>query len=677
MCGIFGYLDHQSDKSPDERKLQQTARLLAHRGPDGQTTFSGPSAGLVHTRLSLVDLNARSDQPFWDKTGRYALVYNGEIYNYRELREDLQRKGVTFKTTGDTEVLLECLLRGELTETLLKLEGMFAFELYDKLEKSLLVVRDRIGIKPLYVYDDGTRFIFSSEIGAMRPWIAWKENPGKIVPYLFGLHGVTDGHGLYEGVQSVVPGSVIRVKAGSQPQFDRFFELSDFWDEEQRRKFDELSPVQAVDLIEKKLLASVRLQLRADAPLGVFCSGGVDSSLIAAMAARLGRNLTVFHSNIVGKQSEYAAARALAAHLKLDFVAKDVTDENYLERIPDMMERAEYPYRHLPTSVPFMMLSERASSMGVKGLLTGEASDECFLGYAEYAHNVLLWTRQAPKKLYLMLKRKMKRLPMPRHASNDIVRSFHDRFRNDLEKLDIYREIQRKSTGTVRSFHMHSYYDFCENIRALTHRNDSMGMAAGIEGRFPFLDSDLIRSAFNMPYRYKLRFSLNAWDPKHLFIRDKWVIRKVADRYLPRHLSRRPKLPWPTTFLERMQVGRSFFAGGSLREWLQFSEREMQYLLEHVPTLVLRNLMYLEIWAHVCFYRLPKEAIWKKMKDHIRIRPEKAPAGKRSIPQNAAAPPSAPAMQATLTRPASDPIFPPRVDSPIENQGPALSKIRV
>jgi asparagine synthase (glutamine-hydrolysing) len=637
MCGIFGFLDHQSDRIPQESSLRESAALLKHRGPDDQSVFLGPSAGLVHTRLSLVDLDPRSNQPFWDKTGRYALVYNGEIYNFHELRRELEAKGVVFRTTSDTEVVLESLLHSEyIEETLVRMEGMFAFALYDRVEKTLVLARDRVGMKPLYIYDDGSRFVFSSEVQAMRPWIPWQADKLMVSPYLSGLHGVPEGYGLYEGVESVKPGSVVRVQRGAAPARTPFFQLSDFWDEDERERLSRLTPEQAVDLVEQKLLASVKMQLRADAPLGVFCSGGVDSSLIAAMTARLHGDLTIFHSNIVGKASEYEAAKALADHLGLRFITKDVHDNNYLERIPDVVQFAEYPYRHLPTSPPFLMLSETAKEHGVKGLLTGEGSDECFLGYPHHTTNVMRLARQLPRESYLMLKKALKGFPKTGPAPmTDFSARFQQHFRLELEREGIEKALREKTGGKLKKNQLFTLFDFTDNIRALNHRNDSMGMAAGVECRFPFLDSDVIRTGVNLPEKYKLPVSPTAMDPEHPFICDKWVIRQVADRYLPKKLSRRVKTPWPTTFHERMEISPRFFHEGSLQAWLKMTDRQTDYFMAHAPHSLKTTLMYLEVWAHLCFYRKPKEAILRRLKECVRVRPEQWTPRRMAAPRTA------------------------------------------
>lgn len=627
MCGILGFMDHRSSDIPNLSLLQESSRLLAHRGPDGQGVSSGPSIGLVHTRLAIVDLDPRSNQPFADRSGRFTLVYNGEIYNYRKLRDGLERRGVPFRTTGDTEVLLETLLNcADIESALRSLEGMFAFALYDRKKKSLLLARDRIGMKPLYYYEDDSRFVFSSEIQPMRPWIPWKADRAMLFSYLNGFRPITEGFNLFEGVQSLRPGSYLKVKKGSRAETGTFFRLSDFWDEDERRELARLRPEEAVDHVEEKLKASIRMQLHADAPVGAFCSGGVDSSLVASIAGKMHPGLTVFHCNIAGKCSEYEAAKALAAHLGSEFIVVDFEDEDYLERIPETVERAEYPYRHLSNAAPFLMLSEAARERGVKALLTGEASDEAFLGYPHYAPNILSALRRSlllPDRAYRFFKKAAGLSAESRVLPDGFLEQFHQQFRTCLEKEEIRAAVAEKTGGRLKPRDIASLNDFSDNIRSLTHRNDSMGMAAGIETRFPFLDSEVIRSGINLPLKYKLRADAATLDRRHPFVRDKWVIRRLADRYVPRSLSRRTKIPFPTTFLDRTEIDPRFFAGGPLAEWLRWSDREFRYAVEHGSKQLKNALMYLEVWAHVCFYGYSKEEVRKKIKDHVRVRPEK------------------------------------------------------
>src|SRR5215212_6573212 len=228
MCGIFGFVSHNSDSIPEKDRLRETANLMEHRGPDARGFHVEPGIALVHTRLSLLDLSERGNQPLWDRENRYALIYNGEIYNFQELREELVQQGVRFDTTCDTEVLLQGLLRWGADATLPKLDGMFAFALFDRETKSLLLARDRFGIKPLFVYETSEAFIFASEIRTMRPWIEFEPNLLSISSFLYGFSGPTQGATFFRNVTCIPPGGVVRTRKGSKSEHSRFFSIGDF-----------------------------------------------------------------------------------------------------------------------------------------------------------------------------------------------------------------------------------------------------------------------------------------------------------------------------------------------------------------------------------------------------------------------------------------------------------------
>jgi len=332
---------------------------MHHRGPDHQATYVSEGIGLAHTRLSLLDLHPRSNQPFWDRRGRYCLVYNGEIYNYRELRSELEEQGIEFKTTSDTEVLLECLIHHDVKATLPRLEGMFAFALYDSHERLLTVARDRFGIKPLYVYDQQDSFIFASEIPAMRPWIRFEADLLSISSYLQGpadQQGPAKGFSFFKHIKIVAPGTLITVQRGGQARYTRFFSLGDFWDAGEVERLKQQKPSQVVDEVEEMLLKSVKSQVLADAPVGAFCSGGVDSSIVVAMASRFHNNLAIFHADVIGPTSEHDAAAGLAKHLKLDLKSIEVVDQDFIEMMPEVMAHYGYPFTLHPHAVPYLMV---------------------------------------------------------------------------------------------------------------------------------------------------------------------------------------------------------------------------------------------------------------------------------------------------------------------------------
>lgn len=642
MCGIFGVLYHKTEALPDKEQLTETARLLRHRGPDSDGIYADAGIGLVHTRLSLLDLTPRSNQPFWDRQGRYGLVYNGEIYNFKELREDLERRGVRFRTTSDTEVLLECLINDGVEETLPKLEGMFAFALYDKVEKILTVARDRFGIKPVFIYDQDDAFVFASEIQAMRPWIKFRPDSLSISSYLYGFGGPTKGRTFFEHISMLPPGAMVRIQMGKASEYRAFFTTADFWDPEQAALLRSLKPGQLIDKVEERLFESVRQQLIADAPVGALCSGGVDSALILAMAAKSHNNLAIFHANVVGPYSEYEAALGLARYLKLELKAVEVHDHDVIDLMPEVAWHYGNPFYIVPSCTPFLMVSRLVQSHEVKAVLTGEGSDECYLGYNFLVPNIRKWPRQA----YSIVKRAVKRLirgggtisgsdtsewdthrssPVPLDTQR-LVMGLHNRFEVALETEDIFSRVRSTNGAAEYPKEMKSLDLLNYNLRALLNRNDLMGMAASVESRFPFLDSQLVKMAVNMPYECKIRFSVTALDSNHYFFRDKWIIRKVAERYLPREICTRPKGKFRVDAFQQFTISPHLFNKSFVSELFGLSSSETRYLAEKASKDLRLKLMHLETWSRVCLNNEPKDTMVRKLRDHVMPGPNAKPA---------------------------------------------------
>jgi asparagine synthase (glutamine-hydrolysing) len=633
MCGIFGVLWHNTEDIPDAARLKLTAKLLHHRGPDDFGVYSEPGMGLVHTRLALLDLNPRSNQPFWDRTGRYALVYNGEIYNFAELRAELEQQGIQFRTTSDTEVLLEALLKWGADAALPRFEGMFAFGLYDKVEKSFLLARDRFGIKPLFVCDTGRAFLFASEIAALRPWLDFQPDSISISGYLYGFSGPTRGFTFFEDVKFLDTGGIVKITKNAPAAYRRFFQLSDFVDQEETERLHRAKPGELVDMVDEILNDSVRSQLIADAPVGALCSGGIDSSLIMAMAARHHNNLAIFHANVVGPISEFEAASRLAKHLKLDLKAIEVRDQDFIDEIPNVTQHYGHPFYPSPHSVPYLMVSKLVRRHNVKAVISGEASDEYFLGYSYLSPNVRNWLR------IKSLLKGMKQLLRPAGGSSRwkyegpgyvgggwidtdhaLVHALHNRFEVAEEGLDARTALAAQGRtvhkGVLPSIDLLNY-----NMRALLHRNDTMGMSASIEARFPLLDSRLARVALNMPYRGKIRFSLFAQDPKHRFFCDKWVIRKVADRYMPRDLSRREKKSFPVNAYapERLRIAPAFFRNSFVQNLFRLPASSASRLIENSGHDLRWKLLLLEVWSQVCLHEAPKDQITARLREHVTV----------------------------------------------------------
>lgn len=629
MCGIFGVFEHDRDSEPDVKKLKGSATLLSHRGPDHTGIFCEPGVGLAHTRLSLLDLSPRSNQPFWDGSRRYAIVYNGEIYNFKNLRTDLERKGVRFETTSDTEVLIEAIVHMGLEETLPKLEGMYAFALYDRKNGSLTLARDRFGIKPLYFFEDNRSFIFSSEIRAMLPWRQFELDHLRAAGYLVEPGSFRRGFTLMKGVKMMDPGTIVRVNAGQPARTSRFFSLSDLWDEEQQEEVRRWSPRTIVDNVESALLAAIEMQQFADAPVGALCSGGVDSSTAVAMAARFHPDIQIFHANTVGRGSELKYAAAIAKHLGLELHTVDVSDQDYIDLLPKTVLHRGNPVIGLPSSIPFIKLSSLVRSQGIKGVLTGEAADECFWGFDHMIPNPTRFARQLPRRAFRVGKRSLRRVFRRRPVSHDhwneyVGASLLSRFETSMEALEVRENILGRSGSSVKERDFQSLRELQVNLRGLLNRNDGCGMAASVESRFPFLDYALVKLAINLPSRRKVRFDLTTLTPHNPFMTSKWILRQVADRYMPRPLSRRTKVPWPYSAHERLQIPQAFFERSYVRDLFGVSNRELDFLMKNAQHRLKLKLVHLEVWGQLFLNGLSPEEMVGTLQSHLSITPEEA-----------------------------------------------------
>jgi asparagine synthase (glutamine-hydrolysing) len=625
MCGIFGILAPDVDPG----LLEGTARALGHRGPDNASVWTDSGVGLLHTRLSLVDLDARSNQPFWDEARRFALVFNGEIYNFRELRRDLEQQGVTFRTSGDTEVLMAMIVHEGVERSLKRLEGMFAFGLYDTATRSLVLARDRFGMKPIVYHQSPGKFVFASEVKALRPWVPIEPDLTSVSAYLAGFHSPTSGASMFKDIRLLPPGTLLTLKPGEAPQLEQFASIAGLWDPGERERLEGLSPSQVVDELEARLFDGVRSQLLADAPVGVFCSGGVDSSIVVAMASTLHSNLAIFHADVVGRHSERDAAEMLARHLRLDLRVVEVRDSDFIDALPSVIAHSERPISYRPDSIPFFRVCELVREHGVKGVLSGEGSDECFLGYQAMMPRLsALWNR-LPRPTPAGARNLYRRLVLGKHAEfetrderPDLSRSITSRFEVELLKLEnrALRDAQGAplAAGDLKTLDYLGYH-----LRTLLHRNDTLGMAASIESRFPILDTSVVRFAVNLPYEYKIRRTMTPGDMRHPFFCDKWIIREVARRRIPKALSQRPKRAFPTNAFKRMRIDAGFFRESRVADCLALGPAERTFLAAQARAVFQQRLLQLEVWMRVCVDGTDAGLVREGLQRHVTIGPDR------------------------------------------------------
>jgi asparagine synthase (glutamine-hydrolysing) len=499
-----------------------------------------------------------------------------------------------------------------------------------------VLARDRFGIKPLYIYQSDDLVAFASELGALRPWVQFEPDLRSISSFLLGFSGPTKGQTFARSVSMLPPGSVIKFNRQCEPVHDIFGCLIDLYDEEQRIALHRLSDSLLLERIDELLHASVRSQLFADAPVGAFCSGGIDSSIILAIAAKYHDDLAAFHANVVGRLSEYDAATAMARYLRLELRSVDIDDHDFINYIPEVIEHYGHPFHSTLHCVPLMLVSRLARSTNVKALLSGEGADECFLGYdwiIPTSRRRLRYLRRhgvGPIRTVLGASMARSRYWGPPNVGGaqsdhhaELVTALHNRFEVAGESHEIRRRVFAVGTSAEHLAVAQSLDLLHYNLRALLHRNDSMGMAASIEARFPFLDTKLVTASINLPRRCKIRFGPAFFDREHPFYVDKWILRKIARRYLPKEVSHRPKRPFPVDAYApaRLQIDDEFFDQSGIRDLFSLSLVDVRHLVEKAKHELKFKLLQLDVWVDVFLKNTSNDAVRARLNKHVRVRP--------------------------------------------------------
>lgn len=379
MCGIAGYALRED--GPSSSATEVTRRMIEHmrlRGPDAEGIWNGPGVVLGHRRLAILDLDARSNQPMFSHDGNYSIVFNGEIYNFRELRRDLEAEGETFRTTSDTEVLLTLFAR-EGEAMLPKLRGMFALAIWSASRRELFLARDPYGIKPLYYSSTKGGLVFASQVKAILvSGIVPKEyEPAGVAGfYLWG--SVPEPWTLYRGVFSLPAGCWLRVRNGKPGDPVQWSDIRDCWKERQQPKTTEALQ----EGVRRAVIDSVRAHLVSDVPVSVFLSGGIDSGTIAGLASELGatvEGITISFDEFSSKRSdELPGAASIAQHFGLSHYSRRVTREEFERDVPLILEAMDQPSIDGANT---WFASKAVAERGYKVVLSGVGGDELFYGY--------------------------------------------------------------------------------------------------------------------------------------------------------------------------------------------------------------------------------------------------------------------------------------------------------
>lgn len=560
MCGITGYLSFSPEHvRPGE--LAASVASLSHRGPDGSGVWEKDAGvGLGHTRLSILDLSTHASQPMESADGHDVIVFNGEIYNFRDIRRELISLGHAFQGTGDTEVVLAS-LRQWGTGAVTKFIGMFAIAWWNRDRQELVLIRDRLGVKPLYYAWDGKLFWFGSELKALQPFGAWRReiDPDAVRDFLqYGY--ISAPYSIYRNVRKLQPGHWLKIDRKCKQETHAYWKVPDATENDTSRSEDELEQE-----LEALLVDAFRLRMVSDVPVGVFLSGGVDSSLVAALLAREQTGLHTFTMGFHEKAFDESPHAALVAtHLKTHHSSEKISEADALAILPQWGRLFDEPFGDA-TGIPNLLVS-RLARRHAKVVLSADGGDELFSGYAAYAGAM---QRQAaldkiPAFLGSMLSGAnrlgqaaglggmLSSLPGQwrdsvwwkcRHVlpllsgapfgkiyegvisqwlPDEIDRLTGTEHRNPRVSADAFKGdcYQRMSAWDLR-------YYLPDDILA---KVDRCTMSEGIEGREPLLDHRLVEFSMSLPTRYKR----GALGSKH-------ILRRILYRHVPRDLVDRPK----------------------------------------------------------------------------------------------------------------------------------------
>ncbi len=592
MCGFTGFWTTVAYRGDSNAVATAMANCIAHRGPDDSGVWSDADAGiaLAHRRLAIVDLSAAGHQPMLSASGRWVLVYNGEVYNHLELRKQLESTGAapSWRGHSDTETLLACIEAWGVDETLKRSVGMFALALWDRSERALWLARDRIGEKPLYYGWQGDTFLFGSELKALRAHPAFRAAVDRGALALLLRHNYVPGpYSIYAGIKKLAPGTWLKLRQGERDTKPIvYWSLAEVAERGTADPFQG-SEIEALDELERVLGNAVQGQMVADVPLGALLSGGVDSTLVTAlMQARSSRPVRTFTIGFHERAFDEAGyAHQIAAHLGTEHTELYLSAQNAMDLISRQPEIYDEPFAdssQLPTYLVMKLARQH-----VTVALSGDAGDEFFGGYNRYMLGPQVWRRMSPFPPTIRQYLGSLFEAAPADPINRAWRAFGNPFGiaqlgtklgrigarlasvNSLD--DLHVELQSEwNSGNPAGQTPQTLLDSRDAwpalkdpvnrmmaLDALTYlpgdiltKVDRAAMAVSLETRAPFLDRDVVEFAWTLPISMKLHKG-----------KGKWLLRQLLDRHVPRALIERPKQGFGIPLEEWLR--------GPLREWAE------------------------------------------------------------------------------------------------------------
>ncbi len=573
-----------------ERICRDMADSLHTRGPDDSGVWSDPAAGVAlgFRRLSIIDLSPLGHQPMISGNSRYVLTYNGEVYNFRELRADLEAAGVSFRGHSDSEVVLEGFALWGLEATVRRMIGMFALALWDREKRELHLARDRLGIKPLYWGRQGDLYLFGSELKAFRqhPRFAAEIDRDSLASYMRFAY-VPTPHSIYRGVRKLEPGTILTLADGREPKAQTYWCMADVVRQGRAEPLD-IGDAEAVDRLDDLLRDAVGRRMVADVPLGAFLSGGIDSStVVALMQAQSNRPVRSFSIGFHEADFDEAVhAKAVAGHLDTDHTELYVSPERARSVIPMLPRIYDEPFAD-SSQIPTFLVSELARRH-VTVSLSGDGGDELFAGYNRYvlasqiwssigwapagmrcgvAHALRLLSPESWSRLFSVLPHRLR----PAQAGDKIHKlarvlgagpdDVYRRLVSQWDPPDRLVPNAREHKGALFDGHADNLLpdqlgrmQYLDSITYLPDdiltKVDRASMAVSLEARVPLLDHRVVEFVWRLPKQFKMRNG-----------QTKWLLRRVLDRYVPRNLIERPKMGFGVPI--------DAWLRGPLRDWAE------------------------------------------------------------------------------------------------------------
>ena len=579
MCGIAGIYNYHSLKEPSvEGNIKNMLSVIQHRGPDENGIYLGENVGLGSARLSIIDIDS-GQQPLCDESENYWIVYNGEIFNYKELRKDLEAKGITFKTQSDTEVVVQMYATYG-SDCLNQFNGQFAFCIWNKKEKELFLARDRVGIRPLYYWKKDNSFAFCSEIKGLFTLDSIDRSISvESLAQIFTFWTTVSPNTPFETIYELPPGNFMRLK-DSEIQIKKYWSLE--FPEKENLYTGSLND--AKDELEYLLKDAVKIRLRADVPVAAYLSGGLDSTLTTAMIKEI--NPGILNTFSIGFEDkifdETIYQEEASKYLNTNHTAFTCTSEEIAEQFENTVWHTEFPIlRTAPT--PMMMLSRKVRERNIKVVITGEGADEFLGGYNIFKESKVrrFWAKFPNSSIRpKLLSRLYPYLPMMKDANMIASKMFFGykltetnnpfyshllRWNNTsriksffsehvIKKLEGYMPIEGMDSKIPENFSDWSDLAKSQYIEAsifmsgylLSSQGDRVAMANSVEGRYPFLDYRVIGFCNKLPDNFKLN-GLN----------EKFLLKKLSAGKIPDSITKRPKQPY------RAPIATSFFNSNS------------------------------------------------------------------------------------------------------------------